>query len=105
MFSKDAKHGKKCTLLDLSRRPSIAVPEAQGIVASSSETKAQDSSSLSKPTADHLIEDLDSNERMEEDKKEEVQDKEKMQELSPDESAAKMEVDPTDSRSDDEQSM
>ncbi|XP_008294765.1 nucleosome-remodeling factor subunit BPTF isoform X6 [Stegastes partitus] len=97
----DAKLGKKCTLLDLSRRPSVVAPEAQGEAALSSEAKDQDSSSLSKP--DHLTsaEGLESNERMEEEKKEEVDEKEK-EESSAVESPAKMEVDPTDSPSDEE---
>ncbi|XP_026158254.1 nucleosome-remodeling factor subunit BPTF isoform X2 [Mastacembelus armatus] len=101
----DAKLGKKCTLLDLSRRPSVATPEAQGSAALSSETKDQDSSSPSEPTADRLIsvEDLKSTEGIGEENKEEVEEKEKTEELSEDESAAKMEADLTDSRSDEEQ--
>lgn len=89
----------------MSRRPSTAAPEAQGVVASSSDTNSQDSTNLPKPTTDHLVsvEDLDSNERLE--KKEETEDKENTLELSTDESATKMEVDPTESRSDEEQSM
>uniref|UniRef100_A0A7N8XV17 Bromodomain PHD finger transcription factor n=1 Tax=Mastacembelus armatus TaxID=205130 RepID=A0A7N8XV17_9TELE len=69
----DAKLGKKCTLLDLSRRPSVATPEAQGSAALSSETKDQDSSSPSEPTADRLIsvEDLKSTEGIGEENKEE----------------------------------
>lgn len=51
------------------------------------------------------VEDLDSKERMEEEKKEAVDEKEKSEELSTDESPAKMEVDPTDAPSDEEQSM
>lgn len=106
MFSKDATLGKKCTLLDLSRRPSVAEPEAQG-AAVMSEAKDQDSPSLSKPATDHMmpVDDLESNERMEEEKKEGLDEKEKSEELSLDESPAKMELDPTDSRSDEEQSM
>lgn len=74
---------------------------------SSSETNSQDSSSLSKPTTDDLtsVEDLGSNERMEKEKKEEMEDKGKTHELSAGESAAKMEVDPKESQSDEEQSM
>lgn len=107
MFPKDAKLGKKCTLLDLSRRPSIAEPEAQGGAAISSEAKDQDSSSLSKPETDHLmsVEDLESNEKMEEETKEGADKKEKSEELSPDASPVKMEMDPTDARPDEEQSM
>lgn len=107
LFSKDAKLGKKCTLLDLSRRPSIAAPDAQGNIVSSSETNSQDSSSLSKSTTNDLtsVEDLGSNERMEKETMKEEIDEEKTHELSPGESAAKMEVDPKESQSDEEQSM
>lgn len=107
MFPKDAKLGKKCTLLDLSRRPSVAAPETQGAAVLSSEAKDQDSSHPSKPATDHLmsVDDLESNERMDEEKKERAGEKEKSEELSADESPAKMEVDPTDTRSDEEQSM
>lgn len=107
MFSKDAKLGKKCNLLDLSRRPSVAEPEAQGAAVSSSEAKDEDSSSLSKPATDHLmsVEDLESNERMEEETKDGSDEKEKTEELSADESPTKMEVDTTDIPSDQEQSM
>ncbi|XP_074486723.1 nucleosome-remodeling factor subunit BPTF-like isoform X2 [Sebastes fasciatus] len=101
----DAKLGKKCTLLDLSRRPSIAAPEAQGAAVLSCEEKDKDSSILSKPAADHpmSVDDSKSNERMEEEKKEVEDEKEKSEKLSADESPVKMEVDPTDSRSDEEQ--
>ena len=51
------------------------------------------------------VEDLESNERMEEEKKEGLGENEKSEELSADESPAKMEVDPAFSRSDEEQSM
>ena len=101
MFSKDAKLGKKCTLLDLSRRPSVAAPEAQGAAVSSSEEKYQDPSSLT----DHpMTNELESNERMEEEKKQGAEEKEKSEELSADETPTKMEVDPPDSRPE-EQSM
>uniref|UniRef100_A0A671U9L0 Bromodomain PHD finger transcription factor n=1 Tax=Sparus aurata TaxID=8175 RepID=A0A671U9L0_SPAAU len=73
----------------------------------SSEAKDQDSSSLSKPETDHLmsVEDLESNEKMEEETKEGADKKEKSEELSPDASPVKMEMDPTDARPDEEQSM
>ncbi|XP_047189812.1 nucleosome-remodeling factor subunit BPTF-like isoform X1 [Scophthalmus maximus] len=102
----DAKLGKKCSLLDLSRRPSVATPEAQGAAASVCEAKDQGLCSLSKPATDHLrsAEEFVSNERMKEETKEEVDIKEKMEESPVDESPAKMEVDPTESRSDEEQS-
>lgn len=104
---KDAKLGKKCTLLDLSRRASVAEPEAQGAAVLSCATQRQESSSTPKPPTDHLtsVEDLESNERLEEELKSEADKKEKTEELSANESPAKMEVDPTDSRSDEEQSM
>lgn len=107
MFSKDAKLGKKCTLLDLSRHASVAAPEAPGPAVLSSEAKDQDSSSLSKPAPDPdpsmSVEDVESNERIEEEKKDGV-DKKATSELSSEESPVVMEVDPTDSRSE-EQSM
>lgn len=99
LFFIDAKLDKKCTLLDLSRRPSVASLEAQGM---SSETKSQDSPSLPKPTTDHGMSDFCSNEKMEVEKKEE--EKEITEKLSTEESAAKMEVDPTDSQSEEGQS-
>lgn len=92
----------------MSRRPSVAASEAQGVTASSSDASDQNSSTLSKPATDHLmsVEDLDSNERMEEEKKEAVDEKEKSEELnSTDESPAKMEVDPTNEPTDEEKSM
>lgn len=93
--------------MDLSRRPSVATPEAQGAAASVCEAKDQGLCSLSKPATDHLrsAEEFVSNERMKEETKEEVDIKEKMEESPVDESPAKMEVDPTESRSDEEQSM
>lgn len=74
---------------------------------SSSETNSQDSSSLSKPTTDDptSVEDLGSNERMEMEIKEVTEDKETTHEMSAGESTAKMEVDPKESQSDEEQSM
>ncbi|XP_062243495.1 nucleosome-remodeling factor subunit BPTF-like isoform X5 [Platichthys flesus] len=98
----DAKLGKKCTLLDLSRRPSVATPEAQGAAVLISEAKDQGSCSLSKPATDPLLsaEYLESNEKMEEEIKEEMDVKEKKtEEMSVEESPAKMEVDPTESPS------
>lgn len=88
----------------MSRRPSVAEPEAQGAAVLSCVTKGQDSLSTPKTPTDHLtsVEDLESNERMEE---EGADKKEKSEELSAEESPAKMEVDPTDSLSDEEQSM
>lgn len=107
MFSKDRKLGKKCTLLDLSRLPSVAAPEARGAAVLSIAAADQDSSRLSKPETDHpmSVEDSGCNEGLEEEKKEEVDEKEKSEELSAEESPAKMEVDPTDSRTDEKQSM
>ncbi len=107
LFSEDAKLGKKCTLLDLSRRPNVAEQEAQGAAVLNSEAKHPIPSSLSKPATDHLdsVEDLESNEGIKEDLEEGVDDKEKSEESSVGEALAKMEVDPTDSRSDEEQSM
>lgn len=106
-FLKDAKLGKKCTLLDLSRRPSVAEPEAQGAAVLSCATKRQDSSCTPTPPTDHLmsVEDLESNERLEEELKSEADKKENTEELLANESPAKMEADPTDSQLDEEQSM
>lgn len=91
----------------MSRRPSVAAPEAQGAAALSSEAKDQGLCSPSKSATDHLLSDegFASNEKMEEEKTEEADEKEKTKELSVDESPAKMEVDPTESPSDEEQSM
>ncbi|XP_053274261.1 nucleosome-remodeling factor subunit BPTF isoform X2 [Pleuronectes platessa] len=98
----DAKLGKKCTLLDLSRRPSVASPEAQGAAVLISEAKDHGTCSLSKPATDPLLsaEYLESNEKMEEETKEEMDVKEKTEELPVEDSPVKMEVDPTESPSD-----
>lgn len=102
LFFKDAKLGKKCTLLDLSRRPSVVTPEAQGAAATSSETTEEDSSGLPKPLTDQQR----SNEKRDEEKKEDLDEKEKAkEELPAEESPTKMEVDSTDSPSDEVQSM
>lgn len=97
LFFKDAKLGKKCTLLDLSRRPSVVTPEAQGAAATSSEATEEDSSGLPKPLTDQQT----SNEKRDEEKKEDLDEKEKAKEELP----TKMEVDSTDSPSDEVQSM
>lgn len=97
LFSKDAKLGKKCTLLDLSRRHSVGSPEAGAAAASSTEAGDQDSTSLSKPLAGNV-----ESERVEEEKKEGHDEKET---LSAEASPAKMETDPTDSPLKEEQSM
>lgn len=94
-FTKDAKLGKKCTLLDLSRRPSAAETDAQEATVLSGVTK--DSSS-----PPQSVEDLEPCERMEE---EGAEKKETPEELSAEESPTKMDVDPPDSPSDEEQSM
>ncbi|MEQ2273666.1 hypothetical protein XENORESO_007247, partial [Xenotaenia resolanae] len=88
----DSKLGKRCNLLDLSRRPSLVVPEAQDGPALSSETKDRDSTDLSRKPA----EDVESTERMEGNKNEEQDEKE---EKKPADSPVKMEVDSTGSSS------
>lgn len=89
-FSVDAKLGKKCSLLDLSRRPSVIAPETQNSAALKSEAKDPNSTCLSKPSA----RELDSTEKVEENTKEEMDDKEiKTESSSADESPANMEVD------------
>nr|XP_019939677.1 PREDICTED: nucleosome-remodeling factor subunit BPTF isoform X6 [Paralichthys olivaceus] len=98
----DAKLGKKCTLLDLSQRPTVAAPEAQGAAVLITEAKDQGSCSLSKPATDPLLS-PESDEMMEEEKEEEMDVKEKTEELLAEESPAKMEVDPTETRLDGEQ--
>lgn len=103
-FSKDAKLGKKCTLLDLSRRPSVAAPDAQ--VSSDTvinESKDQESSILSESAADRLtsVEDLESGDSKAEEKKD---GKEKSEDLLAEESPEKMGVDPAEPPSEEEQS-
>ena len=98
--SKDAKLGKKCTLLDLSRRHSVVTPETGDAAASSSVAEDPDSACLSKSLAANV-----ESERTEEEKKEELDEKEnKKENLLADASPAKMETDPPESPSK-EQSM
>lgn len=105
LFSQDAKLGKKCTLLDLSRRPSVVDSQE----AAEDEAKDEDSScSPPKPVTDHVsMEDSEPSEVVPEDNKEGLDEKEKSKsvELPVDESPTKMEVDASDSPSDDGQSM
>uniref|UniRef100_A0AAQ4NPJ3 Bromodomain PHD finger transcription factor n=1 Tax=Gasterosteus aculeatus aculeatus TaxID=481459 RepID=A0AAQ4NPJ3_GASAC len=89
----DAKLGKKCTLLDLSRHLGVAASGAQQAAVSSGEAKDQD---LSKSAPDPPMTVEESKEEMEEEKKHGVDEKEKSEELSADGSPAEMEVDPTD---------
>lgn len=81
----------------MSRRPSVVTPEAQGAAATSSEATEEDSSGLPKPLTDQQT----SNEKRDEEKKEDLDEKEKAKEELP----TKMEVDSTDSPSDEVQSM
>ncbi|KAK1886043.1 Nucleosome-remodeling factor subunit BPTF [Dissostichus eleginoides] len=48
----DAKLGKKCTLLDLSRRPSVAAPEAQGAAVSSSSSIQEEKTAVKEEPTD-----------------------------------------------------
>lgn len=93
-FTEDAKLGKKCTLLDLSRRPSATETDAQEAAVLSGVTKGSSSPPQS-------AEDSESCERMEE---EGAEKKETPEELPAEESPTKMDVDPPDSPSDEEQS-
>lgn len=99
--------GKKCTLLDLSRQPSVVEAEVQGVAVLSCTTRGQDSPSTPKPPTDPVTsaEDFESYERKEEEVEKRVNTKEPLEELSADESLAKMEVDPSDSLSGEEQIM
>lgn len=81
----------------MSRRPSVVTPEAQGAAATNSEATEEDSSGLPKPLTDQQT----SNEKRDEEKKEDLDEKEKAKEELP----TKMEVDSTDSPSDEVQSM
>lgn len=81
----------------MSRRPSVVTPEAQGAAATSSEATEEDSSGLPKPLTDQQT----SNEKRDEEKKEDLDENEKAKEELP----TKMEVDSTDSPSDEVQSM
>lgn len=93
LSQKDAKLGKKCTLLDLSRHLGVAASGAQQAAVSSGEAKDQD---ISKSAPDPPMTVEESKEEMEEEKKHGVDEKEKSEELSADGSPAEMEVDPTD---------
>lgn len=107
-FFLDAKLGKKCTLLDLSQRPTVAEPETQVAALLSSVTKDQDSCSTPKTPTDHATsgENLETSRRTEkEGTKDEADKKGKSEELSAEESPEKMEVDRRDSPSYEEQSM
>lgn len=106
LFLIDAKLGKKCTLLDLSCRPSVPESESQGVAVLSCTTKGQDPASTPKSLLDCLpSEDLDSCERMEEEMKKGEAEKEKSEELPAEHSPAKMELDPTDPVSDEYKRM
>lgn len=97
LFLIDAKLGKKCTLLDLSRRPSVPESESQGVAVLSCITKGQDPASTPRSPRDCLTSvDLESCERVEEGMKIGEAEKEKSEELPAEDSPAKMELDPTD---------
>ncbi|XP_028330595.1 nucleosome-remodeling factor subunit BPTF-like isoform X2 [Gouania willdenowi] len=82
----DAKHGKKCTLLDLSRHTGELSSEAQVVGDPNSKENDEDCSSVSKPQSVEMVE---------EEKKEELNEKEKL----PEESSTKMEMDPPEAQS------
>lgn len=102
----DAKLGKKCTLLDLSRRPSVPESESQGVAVLSCMTKGQDPAGTPRSPPDRLTSgELESCEGAEEGTKTGEADKEKPEELPAEESPAKMEVDPTEPESDENKRM
>lgn len=102
----DAKLGKKCTLLDLSRRPSVPESESQGVAVLSCITKGQNPASSPKSPLDCLTSaDLESCETVEEEMKEWEAEKEKSEELPAEDSPTKMELDPTDPVSDENKRM
>lgn len=106
LFLIDAKLGKKCTLLDLSRRPSVPESESQGVAVLSCITKGQDPASSPKSPLDRLPSaDLESCERVEEEMIKAEAGKEKSEELPSEDSPAKMELDPTDPVSDENKRM
>lgn len=106
LFLIDAKLGKKCTLLDLSRRPSVPESESQGVAVLSCITKDQDPASTPKSPLDRLTSaDLESCERVEEERRKGEVEKEKSAELPAEDSPAKMELEPTDPVSDENKSM
>lgn len=104
LFLIDAKLGKKCTLLDLSRRPSVPESESQGVAVLSCIAKGQDPASTPEPPLDRLTSaDSESCERMEEEMNKEEAEKEKPEPAE--DSPAKMELDPTDPESDENKGM
>lgn len=106
LFLIDAKLGKKCTLLDLSRRPSVPESESQGVAVLSCITKGQDPASTPKSPLERLTSaDLESCERVEEGMEAGEAEKEKSEELPAEDAPAKMEVDPTDPVADENQRM
>lgn len=100
----DGKLGKKCTLLDLSHRPSVPESESQGVAVLSCITKGQDPAST--PSPDRLTcADLEACEKVKKETKEGEPEKGKSEELPAEDSPAKMELDPTDAVPDDNKSM
>uniref|UniRef100_A0A672II38 Bromodomain PHD finger transcription factor n=1 Tax=Salarias fasciatus TaxID=181472 RepID=A0A672II38_SALFA len=90
LFYKDAKLGKKCTLLDLSRGSSATPSEAREASDFTNEAKEQESSNISK-----VLKNLGSAEKIEGNQRKEMEEKE----TAADESPAKMEVDREDKAS------
>lgn len=105
-FFIDAKLGKKCTLLDLSHRPSVPQAESQGVAVLSCITKGQDPSSPPKSPLDHLPSaDSESCEMVEEEMKKGEAEKGKSEESPAEDSPVKMDLDPPDSVSSENKSM
>lgn len=100
----DAKLGKKCTLLDLSRRASVPESESQGVAVLTCITKNQDPDGT--PKLDRLTSaDLETCQRVEEEMKTGEAEKEKSEELPEGDSAEKMDLEPTDPVSDENKGM
>lgn len=91
----DAKLGKKCTLLDLSHRPSVPQSESQGVAVLSCITKGQDPASP--PQSPLKSAGSESGEVVEEELKQREAGSEKAEELPAEDSAVKMDLDPPDS--------
>ncbi|XP_051939439.1 nucleosome-remodeling factor subunit BPTF-like isoform X1 [Hippocampus zosterae] len=96
----DAKLGLKCTLLDLSQRPSLHASEVQRVSGLISDTADNDASTpSSKPAQDNLA----SSENIEEEKSEAACEMETSEELPFENSELKTELDSTTIKSEDEQ--
>ncbi|XP_061684902.1 nucleosome-remodeling factor subunit BPTF-like isoform X2 [Syngnathoides biaculeatus] len=100
-----AKLGLKCTLLDLSRRPTVHAPETQGVSELNCIIADKDALTPSKHPPDNQVLDevLESSKKIEEEKKEAVYEMETCEELPVDSSVAKMELDSSNLKLEDDQ--